>query len=125
MPVQASSKTANNKSRASFVLEYSAFELKGLSLVVDFEQLKVFADNAENLCSVAEKEYCDYFKENERVLTDHAIHMRTVAGKIVLLCGGIIPALEIDKENPFLLSLAFSCMAYIRAEINVMKGLMQ
>jgi hypothetical protein len=121
MSVQSSVK----ETRTWFVANSSGHFVVALYSVITFEQLKGFADNAEAICQKEEKGYLRYFGGNERALINHAAHMRTVAAKIVLLRDGLVPALEIDRNNPVLRFEALRNMAYIRAESEAMKCFLQ
>jgi hypothetical protein len=111
--------------RAWFVINSSAHFVEALHSEITFEQLKDFADSAEVICQNEEPEYLRYFSDNEQALVNHASHMRTVAGKIILLRDGLVPALEIDRGNPVLRREALRNMAYIRAEAEAMKCFLQ
>ena len=111
--------------RAWFVANSSGHFVDALHSVITFEQLKEFADNAEAICQKEEGEYLRYLAGDEQALTNHAANMRTVAGKIILLRDGLVPALEIDRNNPVLRREALRNMAYIRAESEAMKCFLQ
>ena len=51
--------------------------------------------------------------------------MATVAGKIIHLRDGIIPALAIDKNNPNLRIQALYSMGYIYSQIQAMDALLR
>jgi hypothetical protein len=111
--------------RAQFVADTSTLFVQAMHSTITFQQLKEFADNAEELCQEEEPEYLRYLKNDEQALTNHASHMRTVVAKIVLLRDGLVPALEIDRNNPVLRLEALRNMAYIRAETEAMKCFLQ
>jgi hypothetical protein len=120
-----STQSSFQATRAWFVVNSSGHFVDALQSAITFEQLKEFADNAEAICQAEEGEYLRYFGSNEQALINHATHMRTVAGKIVLLRDGLVPALEIDRNNPVLRLEALRNMAYIRAESEAMKSFLQ
>ncbi len=120
-----STQSSFQATRAWFVVNSSGHFVDTFQSAITFEDLRDFADNAEAICREEEGQYLRYFADNEQALINHAAHMRTVAGKVVLLRDGLIPALEIDRDNSVLRLEALRNMAYIRAEAEAMKCFLQ
>lgn len=107
-------------SRVEFVATGSRLFLESMINKITFEGLKEFADGAEALASERSHEMDEYLAGDMDALTNHAAYVRTLAGKIVLLRDGLVPALEIDRNNLVLRIQAISAMSYIRAECEAM-----
>mgnify|MGYP001578486279 CR=1 FL=1 len=113
--------------RAQFVASSSGCFLLAMSDKLTLQDLTDFANNAETHALEAEKEMVEYFcgNNNEWDLHVHAGHMRTVAAKIILLRNGLIPALNVDRNNPILWMQAVHAMGYIDAEIKATECFMR
>lgn len=96
--------------------------------VLKIEEIERFAATAEEIAHERSRELTDFIKEQGgdlEWLTDHAACMRTLSAKIVLLRGGLVPALKIDKDNPVLRMDAVGAMGYIRSDLEAMLCLMR
>ncbi len=119
--VFAMSQLANraDKSRALYVKK-EVSELKLFFAGLTFIQLEQMLDKLDRVIHLQDQEMTQVLKDNLEALTTHASHMRTVAANLLLLKGGVLPALKIDSQNPMLRDLASKSMAFIQAEYQFM-----
>ena len=112
-------------SRAEYVSQSSHLFCVALMNEISVEDLKDFVSGAEEIAHERDREVTAQFKGDLEALTNHAAHMRTVAAKIIHLRDGLVPALEIDRNNPVLRGLAVQSMGYLRAEFEAMLCLLR
>ena len=112
-------------SREQFVLTSTTQFVEVFDKEITIDLLRDFADNVMENIKDAEKEYISHYMTDSGVLVRHAVHMATVAGKIINLRDGIIPALEIDKNNIFLRRQAVWFVGYLYSQMQAMQALMK
>lgn len=112
-------------SRAQYVVVSTDLFMEALANKLSLKDLEEFANGAEKMVREMDHEMTEYLMGDEDALTNHAVHVRILAGKIVLLRDGLVPALRIDQNNPVIRMFAIRSMGYIRAECEAMMCLLR
>lgn len=84
------------------------------------EELETAVIRHEECVRLQSDELTKLLVGDDIALTDHASHMRTVGANLLMLKGGLIPALKIDKDNQKIRQIAGQAMAFVKAEYDFM-----
>ncbi len=106
--------------RAQYVLTNTQVFARAMVGLLSFENLREFAEHAEDTAREKSREYTRKVLGDELVLTNHGDHVRRLASHIMRLRDELIPALDIDRRNPALHTEAVCEMAFIRSEFEAM-----
>ena len=107
-------------SRAQYILSSAyAFTLV-MRDAVSLHNLINFAEAAEEIAREKSRQFTQDILGDERALTDHADHMRTLGGKIRYLRDTLVPQLSKEPRNILIHGLGVYEMASIRAYFEAM-----
>lgn len=106
--------------RSQNVLGMTGSFARTMTDVLSFENLKDFASNAEDRVHEKSRKYTKHYMGDERILTDHADHIRTIIGKIKRLRDEVIPKLQLAQGDRLLHVEAVCLTSFIYAEMFVM-----
>lgn len=83
--------------------------------------VKTYLQAAKDASDFLGKKGTAAYVNDETALTNHAATMRTIGAYLTLLEGGLIPALEIDGENPNLRTWAAQTVGGLETHIKLMR----